>query len=131
MFSTRGPGRAAPRGARFRPHPVGVYGLLAFVMLLTLLWEQNSVDHLLIRLERAKTERRDLESRVAALSVQVTDLSSMVQVEERAVRELGLRRPGLDEIVELEFPDAQTGEHFALGRMVSEAEARPRGSRRD
>jgi cell division protein FtsL len=123
--------RAGRQNQRAGVHPVVAYGLLAFGLLLAFVWEQASVDHLLIRLERAKAERRNLESRVAALSVQADDLSSLVQVEERAVRELGLRRPATDEIVELQFAEPPSNEHFALGKIVPDADARTRRGQQD
>jgi len=114
-----------------RIHPAVIYGILALALLLAFVWEQASVDHLLMKLESAKAEKRDLETRVAALSVQADDLSSLVQVEERAARELGLRRPATDEIVELRFREPQAAEHFALGGIVPEAAAQTRAGNRD
>lgn len=131
MLRLRRSDRANRRSARVGVHPAAVYGLLAFVLLMAFVWEQASVDHLLIKLERAKAEKRDLESRVAALSVQADDLSSLVQVEERAVRELGMRRPTPAEIVELRFAEPPTGEHFALGKIVPAADAQTREGQRD
>jgi len=131
MLKLHHSGRANARAPRLRVHPVAVYALIVFVLGLAVVWEQASVDHLLLKLERAKAERRDLESRVATLSVQADDLSSLVQVEERAVSELGMRRPATDEIVELQFPEPPSSEHFALGPIVPEAAARTRKGQRN
>lgn len=121
--------RRTPLRARLRVHPVMAYGLVAFALLFAFVWQQSSVDHLNMELERAKAERRDLEVRLAELSVQAEDLSSLVTVEERAARELGLRRPATDEIVEVVFPEIQAGSRFDLGQIVPEAQAHTRGGR--
>jgi hypothetical protein len=122
-------------GSRLHPlpprvHPVIGYGLLALGLLLAFVWEGSTVDHLNIQLEQAKAGKRQIETRLAELSVMADDLSSLVQVEERATRELGLRRPDTDGIVEVLFPDVQPGSRFDLGRIVPDANAQTRGTRR-
>jgi hypothetical protein len=115
---------------RLRVHPVIGYGLVALGLLLAFVWEGSSVDHLNIQLERAKADKHQIETRLAELSVMADDLSSLVQVEKRATRELGLRRPDTDGIVEVLFPDVRPGPRFDLGRIVPDANAQTRGTRR-
>jgi cell division protein FtsL len=107
---------------RPRPNPVLVLWGAGIVLVMLFMWQQSSVDRLLMQLERAKNDRRELASEVNALGIEVDQLSSMAQVERRAVRELGLVRPGTDQIVRLRFEDVP-GESPGLDLLVPEAMA--------
>jgi cell division protein FtsL len=95
-----------------------------FALVILFVWEQASVDRILVRLETARQTHNDLQTKVSSLSLEANRLSSLVQVESRAREELGLRRPATDEIVQLDFeaPDLQN-QHFALGTIVPDANA--------
>jgi len=95
-----------------------------FALVMLFVWQQASVDRILMRLETARKTRNDLETKVSALSLEADRLSSLVQVETRAREELGLRRPSTDEIVQLDFePPELQNQHFALGAIVPDANA--------
>jgi len=95
-----------------------------FTLVILFVWEQASVDRILVRLEAAGQTHDDLQTKVSSLSLEANRLSSLVQVESRAREELGLRRPATDEIVQLDFeaPDLRD-QHFALGTIVPDANA--------
>lgn len=77
--------------------------ILVPLMIILVVWQQTSVDRLVVQLEKEKVLHRDLESRVHALRLEANRLSSLEQVEERAQAELGLRRPRTEDIVDLVF----------------------------
>jgi cell division protein FtsL len=114
---TRRPRRLRPGGALF-------LWAAGFALVMLFVWEQASVDRILMKLEAAREAHRDLQTKVSALSLEADRLSSLVEVETRARDELGLRRPATDEIVQLDFeaPELQD-QHFALGRIVPDANA--------
>jgi cell division protein FtsL len=97
----------------------GVAGLLVLLFV----WQQASVDRLVLRLEREEDENQKLTSEVNALRLEANRLSSLEQVEERAVRELGLRRPVPEEIVRVEFEPEDPAFHLLPG--VGQAHAAP------
>ena len=74
------------------------------LLVMLVIWEQASVDRIVMRLERTKDDRTKLESEVNALRLEADRLSSLGQVERRAERELGMVRPGTEQIVDLVFP---------------------------
>ncbi len=103
--------------------------VLAFLFV----WEQASVDRLVMRLEKAEAQRLALESEVNALAMEADQLSSLGQVESRAHRELGLIRPATDQIVQLRFEESmEESPRFGLDPLVPEATAgtREEGPRR-
>lgn len=106
---------------RFQPGPM----LWAVVPVLVILvvWQQASVDRLVVNLDTERETHRELESQVNALRLEASRLSSLRQVENRAERELGLERPDTRQIVDLVFEDADGGPRFALGSWVGEAVA--------
>ena len=67
-------------------------------------WEQATVERMVMRLEHARDEGTKLESEVNALRLEADRLSSLGQVEDRAEHELGMIRPGTEQIVDLVFP---------------------------
>jgi hypothetical protein len=97
--------------------------VLAPLLVLLTVWQQASVDRLMLGLERERHVRRDLESQVNALRFEASQLSSLGQVEARAAEELGLLRPATDQIVDLVFPEAKDGSFLALGSLVGDAQA--------
>jgi len=127
--------RAFPRSPRMgreaRPHRGVSVFLVLLVPLLILLtvWQQASVDRLVVEVERERATHRELQSRVNTLRLEADRLSSLAQVEARAMTELGMRRPAIGDIVELRFEGEPS--HF-LGRFVGEAHASDRetGGRR-
>jgi len=101
----------------------GVFSALAMLFV----WQQTSVDRLIVRLARERDRHHELETEVNSLSLEATRLSTFALVEERATRELALTRPAPEQIVNLEFEGSEPpGEHFALRPLVAEANARPR-----
>ena len=74
------------------------------LLVMLVVWQQASVEHLVVHLERAKDERTKLESEVNALRLEADRLSSLGQVETRAERELGMIRPETQQLVDLVFP---------------------------
>ena len=74
------------------------------LLVMLVIWEQASVERMMMRLERGRDERTKLESEVNALRLEADRLSSLGQVEQRAGRELGMIRPGTEQIVDLVFP---------------------------
>jgi hypothetical protein len=95
--------------------------LAPFLVLLTV-WQQASVDRLVVALERNRDARTQLESQVNALRLEADRLSSLGQVEARAEKELGLIQPGTDQIVDLIFPGSEGHDGlFHLKPLVGEA----------
>jgi hypothetical protein len=92
-----------------------------------LVWQHTSVDRLLVDLEAERDRNQELVSRVNALSLAANRLSSLGQVEARASRELGLRRPDRDQIVDLTFEGDDRSNGFSFRPLVPEAIAGPRG----
>jgi|GEM_PF-1387002 len=80
------------------------------LLVMLVVWEQASVERMMMRLERSRDDRTKLESEVNALRLEADRLSSLGQVETRAEHELGMVRPGTEQIVDLVFPgqDAQS-----------------------
>ncbi len=114
------------RNRRSRGGSQIMLGVLGITLLLVMVWEKASVDRLLVRLEHEKALHRDLETKVQALSMQADRLSTLSQVQDRATRELGMRRPSRDEIIRLDFQGPRDGDqHFAVGSLVPEANAEP------
>lgn len=74
------------------------------LLVMLVIWEQASVERTMMGLERARDERTKLESQVNALRLEADRLSSLGQVEQRAERDLGMIRPGTEQIVDLVFP---------------------------
>ena len=74
------------------------------LLVMLVVWQQASVEHLVVHLERSKDERTKLESEVNALRLEADRLSSLGQVETRAERELGMIRPETQQLVDLIFP---------------------------
>jgi cell division protein FtsL len=93
------------------------------ILIMLQVWQQASVDHLVLRSEKEKDSRRDLESRVNALRLEANRLSSLGQVENRAEQELGLGRPDTDQIVDLVFSPSENDRQFVFRSLVSEANA--------
>jgi cell division protein FtsL len=119
---------ASPRTRRRRSHRpalLALWLLAPFLIVLTV-WQQASVDRMVQALDKERDARRALEGQVNALRFEASQLSSLGQVEERASRELGLRRPDTDQIVDLVFPDREPESFLALGSLVGEADAAPR-----
>jgi hypothetical protein len=113
-----------------RPAVAALWVLAPLLVLLTV-WQQASVDRLMLSLERERNLRRDLESQVNALRFEASQLSSLGQVEARAASELGMIRPATDQIVDLVFPAEKDASFLALGSLVGEAQAAsPEGSAR-
>ena len=114
---------------RFPSHRRGVraswlLGGVGVLLLLLFVWEQASVDRLIIRLRDARAENRELVSEVNALAMEADQLSSLAQVKERAAAELGLRRPSTEQIVRLRFePFHESTPQFALNPLPRDAEA--------
>lgn len=99
--------------------------LVPLLVLLTV-WQQASVDRLVVALERDRDARTQLESQVNALRLEADRLSSLGQVEARAGKELGLVRPGTEQIVDLVFPGSEGRDGlFHLKPLVGEALAGP------
>ena len=120
-------GRLA-RGRRFRPDSTMMLWGVGIALILLFVWEQSTVDRLIMKLERAEDHRRDLDSEVNALMMEADQLSSLAQVERRATDELGLIRPDPDQIVRLEFEESrEASPHFSLDPLVPEAVAGMRG----
>ena len=80
------------------------------LLVMLIVYEQASVERMMMRLERSRDDRTKLESEVNALRLEADRLSSLGQVETRAEHELGMVRPGTEQIVDLVFPgqDAQS-----------------------
>ena len=74
------------------------------LLVMLVVWQQASVEHLVVHLEGAKDDRTKLESEVNALRLEADRLSSLGQVETRAERELGMIRPETQQLVDLVFP---------------------------
>jgi cell division protein FtsL len=112
------------RARRLRPSPTVALWGAGIILVMLFMWEQGSVDRLVMELERAENQRRDLQSEVDALVMEADQLSSLAQVERRAQRELGLIRPDTDQIVRLRF-EKSPGEpsRFRLDPLVPEAVA--------
>jgi hypothetical protein len=90
-------------------------------------WEQVSVDRLVVSLGRERDARTQLESQVNALRMEADRLSSLGQVEARAERELGLVRPSTEQIVDLVFADeADRPKGLRLNPLVGDALAASR-----
>jgi len=100
--------------------------LLPLLILLTV-WQQASVDRLVVEVERERVFHRELDSRVNTLRLEADRLSSLAQVEARAMEELGMRRPATGDIVELHF--AGDDSRRSIG-FVSQAQAATRGEER-
>ena len=105
----------------FRPGPM-VWALVP-VLVILVVWQQASVDRLVVSLDEERETHRELESQVNALRLEASRLSSLRQVEARAERELGLERPDTRQIVDLVFEDSGDGPRFALASWVGEAVA--------
>lgn len=122
VFSFRGGfGRFPDRPLRSFPW---IGWVAAFLLVILVVWEQASVDRLLIRLQQARAERRELQSEVNALAMEADQLSSLAQVKPRAAKELGLRRPSTDQIVSLRFETVEeSSPQFALNPLARDAEA--------
>ena len=116
--------RSPRRGRETRPlRGVSVFLLLLVpVLVLLTVWQQAAVDRLVVEVERERAIHRELSSRVNTLRLEADRLSSLAQVEARAMNELGMRRPATSDIVELSFE----GESPRFpGGFVSEAHASP------
>jgi len=100
--------------------------LLPLLILLTV-WQQASVDRLVVEVEHERVLHRELDSRVNTLRLEADRLSSLAQVEARAMEELGMRRPATGDIVELRF--AGDDSRRSIG-FVSQAQAATRGTER-
>lgn len=87
-----------------------LWGLVPLLILLVV-WQQTSVDRLVVRLDTARDSQRSLESQVNALALEANRLSSLEQVEDRARDELGLVRPGTENIVDLVFGNEGPGDY--------------------
>jgi len=74
------------------------------LLVMLVVWEQATVERMVMRLEHARDEGTKLESEVNALRLEADRLSSLGQVEDRAEHELGMIRPGTEQIVDLVFP---------------------------
>ena len=113
-----------------RPGSASLLLILAPVLVMLLVWQQASVDRLQLTLDGERDLRQGLQSRVNALSLEANRLSSLSQVQSRAERELGLVRPGTDQIVDLLFAPVKGEQRFALRSLVGEANAgtRPGGN---
>jgi len=74
------------------------------LLVMLVIWEQASVERMVMRLEKARDEGTKLESQVNALRLEADRLSSLGQVEKRAEHDLGMVRPGTEQIVDLVFP---------------------------
>jgi cell division protein FtsL len=99
-----------------------------FVMLVV--WEQASVERLMMRLEHMRDEGTKLQSQVNALRLEADRLSSLGQVETRAERELGMIRPGTEQIVDLVFPGQdETAPGFPWVREASAGTREDRNAR--
>ena len=96
------------------------------VLVLLLVWQQASIDQLVVQLEAERDTQRELDSQVNALRLEANRLSSLGQVEARAERELGLLRPGTDQIVDLVFSISREERVFGFRSLVDEATAGPR-----
>jgi hypothetical protein len=95
---------------------------MAPLLILLTVWQQASVDRIVVALERNRDARTQLESQVNALRLEADRLSSLGQVEARAAEELGLVRPGTDQIVDLVFPGSEERDGlFHLKPLVGEA----------
>jgi cell division protein FtsL len=114
------------RRRRSRRAAVIALWMLAPLLIVLTVWQQASVDRMVLALDKEKDARRALDGQVNALRFEASQLSSLGQVEERASRELGLRRPETDQIVDLVFPDREPGTFLALGSLVGDADAAPR-----
>ncbi len=104
--------------------------LAAPVLVLLLVWQQASIDRLVVQLEAENDTHQELESQVNALRLEANRLSSLGQVEDRAERELGLIRPETDQIVNVVFASATDDRIFRLRSLVPDATANPPGERR-
>jgi cell division protein FtsL len=80
------------------------FWLVTPLLVMLVVWQQASVERMVVSLERARAERTKLESQVDALRLEADRLSSLGQVESRAEHELGMVRPGTEQIVDLVFP---------------------------
>lgn len=107
---------APSRLAARRPSTRVLWALVPLLILLVV-WQQTSVDRLVVRLDTAKDTHRSLESQVGALALEANRLSSLEQVEDRARDELGLVRPGTDNIVDLVFGEEDLGD-VHLGTLM-------------
>jgi cell division protein FtsB len=96
-------------------------GIVGAALVILFVWQQASVDRLLVRIQEEKETLGDLRTEVDALSLEANRLSSLALVQDRAHAELGLVRPATDQIVELSFETTPTTQHFALRPLVSEA----------
>lgn len=113
------------RGSPVRWGPVLLWVLVPLLILVTV-WQQASVDRLVVSLERERDRQTQLESQVNALRLEADRLSSLRQVEARAGRELGMVRPTTEQIVDLVFAEDQgTGHGFHLDPLVGDALAEP------
>ena len=127
MPSPRPAGTGSARHHRPRPSGAVLLWLLVPVLTMLVVWQQASMDRLVRRLEQARDTNRNLEGQVNALGLEANRLSSLEQVETRAERELGLRRPGTEQIVNMVFDsDAEDPGSFALGSMMGDATAAAR-----
>lgn len=104
--------------------------MAAPVLVLLLVWQQASIDRLVVQLEAENDTHQELESQVNALRLEANRLSSLGQVEDRAERELGLIRPETDQIVNVVFASATDDRIFRLRSLVPDATANPPGERR-
>jgi cell division protein FtsL len=107
----------APAYRVSRRPPTAVLWALVPLLILLVVWQQTSVDRLVVRLDTAKHTERSLESQVNALALEANRLSSLEQVEDRARDELGLVRPGTENIVDLVFGDEDLGD-VHLGTLM-------------
>ena len=90
------------------------------LLVMLVVWQQASVEHLVVNLEQAKDERTKLESEVNALRLEADRLSSLGQVETRAERELGMVRPETQQLVDLVFQGQEpSGSGFPWVREAS------------
>jgi cell division protein FtsL len=118
--------RAFPRSPRMGRDALPLRGVSVFLALLLPLlilltvWQQASVDRLVVEVERERTLHRQLDGRVNTLRLEADRLSSLTQVESRAIEELGMHRPATGEIVELRFAGDPSRGSFGF---VAEAQA--------
>jgi cell division protein FtsL len=120
--------RPSPRAPRRRS--TAVLWVLVPLLIMLVVWQQTSVDRLVVRLDAARDTHNSLESQVNALALEADRLSSLEQVEERARDELGLVRPGTEDIVDLVFGEENLSS-YRLGTLMGAASpaARKRASR--
>ena len=114
-----------------RPGLMTMVWLASPVLVLLLVWQQASIDRLVVNLERERDTLRELESQVNALRLEANRLSSLGQVENRAERELGLTRPETDQIIDVVFSTSRDDRVFGIRSLVSDANAAQQREGRD